>query len=286
MSARSCAAAASRSPLDRPLVMGVVNVTPDSFSDGGRFVDAAGAIAHARRLVEEGADLLDIGGESTPPGRRAGAAGGGAARACCRCCEALRELGVPVSVDTRKPEVMRAALARGAAMINDINALARAGCARGGRARRDGGGVPDAHAGRAAHHAGGPALRRRGRRGARLPRRRASRACEAAGIARERIVVDPGFGFGKTVEHNLDAAARACGEHRGARGAGAGRLVAQVACSGDITGAAGRGPRWRRASPRRCSRCSAARESCACTTWRRRAMRSRCWRRARKASAA
>ncbi len=121
--------------LERPLVMGVVNVTPDSFSDGGQFLDAEAAIAHARRLIDEGVDLLDVGGESTRPG---------AAPVCeeeelqriLPVVEALRDF--PVSVDTRRPKVMRAALDAGASMINDIEALqapgaieavAQSGCA-------------------------------------------------------------------------------------------------------------------------------------------------------------
>jgi dihydropteroate synthase len=102
--------------------MGIVNVTPDSFSDGGQFLDPARAIEHANRLVEEGADLLDIGGESTRPGARPVPSEEELARVL-PVLRAARELPVPVSVDTLKPEVMRVALGEGASMINDVNAL-------------------------------------------------------------------------------------------------------------------------------------------------------------------
>ena len=107
-------------PLERALIMGVVNVTPDSFADGGRYIDAEAAIAHAREMIDEGVDLLDIGGESSRPG----AAAVGEAeerRRILPVIEALRDF--PLSVDTRRPGVMRAALAAGACMINDIEAL-------------------------------------------------------------------------------------------------------------------------------------------------------------------
>src|SRR5262245_42000245 len=109
-------------PLRRPLIMGIVNVTPDSFSDGRRFLDTARAIDHASRLVEEGADILDIGGESTRPGAQAVPVEEELARVL-PVLRAARDLPVPVSVDTLKPEVMRAALSEGASMINDVYAL-------------------------------------------------------------------------------------------------------------------------------------------------------------------
>ncbi|GIX27306.1 MAG: dihydropteroate synthase [Burkholderiales bacterium] len=108
--------------LSRPLVMGVVNVTPDSFSDGGRYLSAQAAIDHARRLVEEGADLLDIGGESSRPGAEPVPVEE-ELRRVMPVLEAVVALGVPVSVDTMKPQVMRAAIGVGAAMVNDILAL-------------------------------------------------------------------------------------------------------------------------------------------------------------------
>ena len=102
--------------------MGVVNVTPDSFSDGGRFLDPARAIQHALRLAEEGADMLDIGGESTRPGALSVSAEDELARVL-PVLRALRDGPVPISIDTLKPEVMRIVLSEGASMINDVNAL-------------------------------------------------------------------------------------------------------------------------------------------------------------------
>jgi dihydropteroate synthase len=191
--------------LDRPLVMGVVNVTPDSFYDGGRHADAAAAIAHARQLVAEGADLLDVGGESSRPG----AASVTAEEELVRILPVLAgiaDLGVPVSVDTIKPEVMRAALERGATMINDITALATPGA------------VELVATSDAAvclmHMQGSPRTMQAEPTYADVTAEvrdfladRAA-ACIRAGIARDRIVVDPGFGFGKTVGHNLTLLAR------------------------------------------------------------------------------
>ncbi len=108
--------------LDHPLVMGIVNVTPDSFSDGGRHDTTEAAVAHARRLVEDGADILDIGGESTRPGS-AEVPVDEEIRRVLPVLERLRGLGVPLSIDTRKPEVMRAALGAGVDLVNDIAAL-------------------------------------------------------------------------------------------------------------------------------------------------------------------
>ena len=186
--------------LDRPLVMGIVNVTPDSFSDGGKFFARDSAIAHARQLIEDGADMLDIGGESTRPG----AAPAGLQEELDRVMpvlEAVRNNGVPISIDTQKPEVMKAAIAAGASMINDVNALQAEGAIDACR-----------HASVAVclmHRQGTPATMQLqpeyddvvGEVSAFL-RARAS-ACERAGILPTRIVIDPGFGFGKTVEHNF-----------------------------------------------------------------------------------
>src|SRR4249919_3166165 len=108
--------------LERPLIMGIVNVTPDSFSDGGRFLEPSAALEHARRLIDEGADILDIGGESTRPGSAAIPESEEIARVV-PVLEALRKSGVVLSVDTSKPGVMRAALDAGAAIVNDVCAL-------------------------------------------------------------------------------------------------------------------------------------------------------------------
>ncbi len=184
--------------LDRPLIMGVVNVTPDSFSDGGRFEDAEAAIAHAFGLIEAGADILDVGGESSRPG----AAPVTVEEELRRVLPVVRQLrGFPVSVDTRNPAVMRAALDFGASMINDIEALTAPG-AMEAVAKSD-------CAVCLMHKKGDPATMQQDPRYddvvaevASFLRERIS-ACEAAGVARERIVADPGFGFGKTLEHNL-----------------------------------------------------------------------------------
>jgi dihydropteroate synthase len=185
-------------PLERPLVMGVVNITPDSFSDGGRYLDANAAIAHARAMIDEGVDLVDVGGESTRPG----AAPVSEAEELARILPVVKELrDYPVSVDTRHPNVMRAALEAGATMINDIEALTSPGA------------LPVVAQSDCAvclmHKKGSPATMQEDPQYedvvAEVRDYLAGRitACEAAGIARDRIVADPGFGFGKTVEHNL-----------------------------------------------------------------------------------
>ncbi|HEX9389726.1 MAG TPA: dihydropteroate synthase [Usitatibacteraceae bacterium] len=189
-----------RLPLNRPLVMGIVNITPDSFSDGGRFLARDQAIAHARQLIADGADLIDLGGESTRPGAPSATLDEELARVM-PALEAVVGDGVPVSVDTQKTEVMRAAIAAGAAMINDVNALQAPGavevCANSDVAicLMHKQGTPQTM--QAAPHYDdvlaevGDFLQAR------------ARVCEAAGVAHERIVIDPGFGFGKTVEHNF-----------------------------------------------------------------------------------
>ncbi|HET7669517.1 MAG TPA: dihydropteroate synthase [Burkholderiales bacterium] len=184
--------------LQRPLVMGVVNITPDSFSDGGRFFDAKKAIGHARRLAEEGADIIDIGGESTRPG----APPVPVQEELDRVIPVLEEVrDLCVSVDTRRPEVMKAALAAGASMINDIEALQAPGAIEA---------VRNSHCAVCLMHMQGqPATMQQephyddvvAEVGEFLRRRIA--AAEAGGIARNRLVADPGFGFGKTAAHNL-----------------------------------------------------------------------------------
>lgn len=186
--------------LDRPLIMGIVNITPDSFSDGGRHLMREAALAHARQLVAEGADILDIGGESTRPGATPVSVQEELDRVL-PVVEALRGAPVPLSIDTCKPEVMRASLAAGALMINDINALQS----------------KEALAAVAASDAAVCLMHKQGSPASMqvephyqdvmaevkdfLLARMA--AVQAAGIARERIVIDPGFGFGKTLAHNL-----------------------------------------------------------------------------------
>jgi dihydropteroate synthase len=186
--------------LSRPLVMGIVNVTPDSFADGGRYADASKAIEHAMRLREEGADILDIGGESTRPGA-APVAAGEELRRVLPVVEAMCGQGIPVSVDTSKPEVMRAVLAAGASMINDICALdsaaamavvAGADCAVCLMHRQN-----DPATMQLAPHYQDVVGEVKAFLAARIA------AAEAAGIARGRIVADPGFGFGKTATHNV-----------------------------------------------------------------------------------
>jgi len=176
-----------------------VSVTSDSFSDGGRFLDPARAIAQGMKLRDDGADVVDVGGESTRPGAAAVPAGEEMQRVL-PVVEGLVRAGVAVSVDTMKPELMRAAIAAGACAINDVNAFRAPGAIEA---------VAGADVGVVAMHMQGtPATMQKEPRYndvvaevAAFLRERA-RALEAAGVARDRIVLDPGFGFGKTLEHN------------------------------------------------------------------------------------
>ena len=184
----------------RPLVMGVLNVTPDSFSDGGRYVGFEAALAQAFSLIEEGADLLDVGGESTRPGAREVSVEE-ELRRVLPLVQALARENLPVSVDTRKPLVMRAAIDAGAALINDVFAL------RADRALEI---VAASEVGVCLMHMQGEpgnmqqALQYRDvlTEVCDFLSERAA-ACVSAGVFAERIVLDPGFGFGKTLEHNL-----------------------------------------------------------------------------------
>ena len=186
--------------LSRPLVMGIVNVTPDSFSDGGRYFAGSAALDHARRLIEEGADLLDVGGESTRPGA-ADVSEAEEVERVLPLVEALRGTGVPVSIDTSKPGVMRAALAAGAAVINDVRALQEPGALDAVRTS-DCGLV-------LMHMQGLPRTMQREPHYedvvAEVAAFLESRVAVAtnAGIRADRIVIDPGFGFGKTLGHNF-----------------------------------------------------------------------------------
>jgi dihydropteroate synthase len=186
--------------LRAPRVMGVLNVTPDSFSDGGRFFSLPAAIDQAARMVDEGAAILDVGGESTRPG----AAEVPVQQELDRVIPVVEALAarfrVPISVDTTKPEVMRQAVAAGAGLINDVQALAAPGAVEA--AARLGAPVC------LMHMQGTPRTMQDD------PRYRdvvaevrdflleRARCCEAAGIRREAILLDPGFGFGKTLAHN------------------------------------------------------------------------------------
>ena len=190
-----------RLALDRPLIMGVINVTPDSFSDGGLYLATAAAVAHARQLITEGADLLDIGGESTRPGA-APVTLDEERRRVLPVLEALVDAGVPLSVDTQKPELMREAAAAGAAMINDVNGFQAPGA------------LAAVAAGQCAicimHKQGSPQTMQQSPQysdvvaDVRDYLRQRIAAAEQTGIALERMVVDPGFGFGKTLDHNLE----------------------------------------------------------------------------------
>ena len=180
--------------------MGILNVTPDSFFDGGRHVDTAAALAHARQMAADGADLIDVGGESTRPGAAAVSEAEEMKRVL-PVIEALAGGGLLVSADTRRPAVMRGAIAAGAAMINDVGALGAPGAldvvARTNAAVC------------LVHMQGEPGTMQRAPQYGDVVREvrefllARARACEDAGIAPERVVVDPGFGFGKTLAHNL-----------------------------------------------------------------------------------
>jgi dihydropteroate synthase len=192
--------------LARPRVMGIVNVTPDSFSDGGRFADVGAAIAHCELLLGEGAHMLDIGGESTRPGARTPSADEELARVMPVLRHAVT-LGLPVSVDTSEPRVMAAALDVGVDIVNDVRALQRPGALET-LAAHPGAGVCLMHmqgepaSMQSAPHYGDPVAEVK----AFLAARR--EAALAAGIDARRIVLDPGIGFGKTVAHNLALLAR------------------------------------------------------------------------------
>lgn len=186
--------------LSRPRVMGIVNVTADSFSDGGRFLDPGRAIAHGLSLAADGADLVDVGGESTRPGAAPVPEEEEAARVI-PVVRALAREGVAVSVDTMKPGVMRQAVDAGCAMVNDVAGFRAPGAVEA---------VAAAGVGLCVMHMlGTPETMQadpryddvvdevRGYLAGR------ARALEAAGVARERIVLDPGFGFGKAFEHNV-----------------------------------------------------------------------------------
>jgi dihydropteroate synthase len=190
-----------RIDLNSPRVMGIVNITPDSFSDGGRHATTRAALAHCERLLKEGADILDLGGESSRPGSAPMSAEAEQARVLPVLQGAL-SLGVPVSIDTYQPQTMRAALDMGVDIINDIHALRSPGAMQ----------VVAAHPSCGVclmHMQGEPQSMQQapiyGDVLAEVSRFLADRAAalQAAGVEAERIVLDPGIGFGKTVEHNF-----------------------------------------------------------------------------------
>lgn len=188
--------------LARPVVMGVLNVTPDSFSDGGRFLALDAAVAHGLRLVEEGAAIIDVGGESTRPG----AAPVGVDEEIGRVVPVVERLSrvapqVIISVDTSKPEVIREATNAGAGLINDVRALTEPGALEAAAATGS--------AVCLMHMRGEPRTMQQAPGYLDVVKEikefldERVQACRAAGIASDRLVIDPGFGFGKTLEHNL-----------------------------------------------------------------------------------
>ncbi len=220
-----------RLPLDRPLIMGVINITPDSFSDGGDFLEPGRAVAHARRLVEEGADLIDLGGESSRPGSSPVSLEE-ERRRVLPVLEEVVQLGVPVSVDTTKPELMCEVIANGASIINDITALRSPGAFDA---------IVNSDAGVCLMHMQGNPRNMQlapayddvvsevtdflhGRVHCLLDR----------GVSASRIMLDPGFGFGKNHQHNVELL-------HGLSTIGAGRFVVLAGLSrksqlGRITG--------------------------------------------------
>jgi len=188
--------------LSTPIVMGVLNVTPDSFSDGGRFLAAEAAVEHALRMVEEGAAIVDIGGESTRPGADPVPADEELRRVLPVIEHLRRATSVVISVDTSKPEVIRGAAAAGAGLINDVRAL------------REPGALEAAAASECAvclmHMQGDPRTMQQAPSYVDVVREvkafldERAQSCRAAGMSSDRIAIDPGFGFGKTLEHNLE----------------------------------------------------------------------------------
>ena len=181
--------------------MGVVNVTPDSFSDGGRYVDSVAAVTHALRMIDEGAGLIDVGGESTRPGAQSVSVEAEIERVVPVIEALAARTKIPISIDTSKPAVMTAAVHAGASMINDVRALREPGAMQAA-ARTD-----------AAiclmHMQGEPRTMQSDPRYSDVVAevrdflRERTEACLASGIAKNRLVVDPGIGFGKRLEHNL-----------------------------------------------------------------------------------
>ena len=186
---------------DRSSVMGILNITPDSFSDGGDFLNFDKAIAHAEAMVADGADIIDVGGESTRPGAESVSLQEELDRVIPVIERISKQLAVAVSVDTSKPDVMRAAVAAGAELVNDVFALRREGAVEA---------VAELNVAVCLMHMQGeprsmqeaPEYRELLREIIEFLAARIA-VCAAAGIATDKIIVDPGFGFGKNDEHNL-----------------------------------------------------------------------------------
>lgn len=187
--------------LSTPQVMGILNLTPDSFSDGGRFNNPDAALRHAELMVAQGADIIDVGGESTRPGAAVVSIAEELDRVVPVIEKLVARVPVPISIDTSKPEVMREAVKAGAGLINDVQALQAEG-AIAAAADTD---VPVC----LMHMQGNPRTMQTEPGYADVVTEvrtfllNRAAACEAAGIARQRLIVDPGFGFGKTLEHNV-----------------------------------------------------------------------------------
>ncbi|HEY0341464.1 MAG TPA: dihydropteroate synthase [Steroidobacteraceae bacterium] len=188
--------------LSRPIVMGVLNVTPDSFSDGGRFLPVEAAVEHGLRLVEEGAAIIDIGGESTRPGAALVSVEEELRRVLPVVERLRRATQAVISVDTSKPEVIREAAAAGAGLIHDVRALTEPGALEAAAA--------SGSAICLMHMQGDPRTMQRAPSYVDVVKEVKAfldehvQRCRAAGVPSDRIVVDPGFGFGKTLEHNLE----------------------------------------------------------------------------------
>jgi len=188
--------------LTQPVVMGVLNVTPDSFSDGGKFLDIAAAVAHGLRMVEEGAAIIDVGGESTRPGADPVSVEAEIRRVIPVVEQLRAKTNAVISVDTSKPQVIRAAAEAGAGLINDVRALSEEGALEAAAGTQCAVCVMhmqrDPRSMQLAPHYADVVNEVKAFLAKRVT------ACRAAGIAADRIVIDPGFGFGKTLEHNLE----------------------------------------------------------------------------------
>jgi dihydropteroate synthase len=188
--------------LKSPRVMGILNVTPDSFSDGGRYIETEDAVRHAGAMIEAGADIIDVGGESTRPGSAEALIQHELGRVIPVIEGIVGKFDIPISIDTSKAEVMRAAVSAGASMINDVFALRREGAIDAAVAA----GVPVC----LMHMQGTPRSMQLAPEYTDLPAdvikflARRIKACVNAGLSREQLIIDPGFGFGKNDQHNLE----------------------------------------------------------------------------------